>query len=391
MASAEAHPQRWRGRRAAAGLALLACAALAGWRVASSAGDPPTAAARPIAIPVDLATASRADVPVYVTGLGTVQAFNKVTVSARVDGALDAILFQEGQTVQAGEVLARIDPRPLQAALDGAVAKKAEDEAALADAKLDLGRFSQLAGRNFASKQQLDSQAAKVDQLAAQVRGDQAAIDTAATQLDYATIRASFAGRTGRRLIDQGNLVRAADPQGIVTIVQLRPISVLFTLPERLVRDVNRAVAAGPVPAWALGDDDRTVLAQGSLALVDNEIDAATGTVRLKATFANDDGALWPGQFVNLRLLARTVRDATTVPADAVQRGQQGLYVYAVGDDGRAEARPVTVGPITDGVAVVEGGLAVGERVVAAGQSRLQPGARVEPSATARPVHPAAS
>lgn len=357
--------------------ALLGAVAFGVWsyvsrpdtRQSASRQEPPVA-------PVQVAAAVRSRVPIYATGLGSVQAFNTVTVRSRVDGEVQKIAFEEGQMVKEGDLLVQIDPRPFQAALDQAVAKKAQDEAQLANAKLDLARYNELAARSFASKQQLDTQQAMVNQLTAQIQGDQAQIDNARTQLGYTTIRSPIAGRTGFRLVDQGNIVRSTDAGGIVTIAQVQPISIIYTLPERNLAAVRKAMVAGPVAVWAMRQDGKTVLAQGTLTLINNEVDQSTGTIKLKATFDNQEQALWPGQFVSVRTLLETVT-ALTVPADAVQRTQQGLAVYVVKADDTVDFRNVKVGPITQGIAVIEDGVSEGERVVTAGQYRLQPGAKI--------------
>lgn len=327
-------------------------------------------------MPVQVAAAVRSKVPIYTLGLGSVQAYNTVAVRSRIDGEVQKIAFEEGQMVKEGDLLVQIDPRPFQAMLDQAVARKAQDEAQLANAKLDLARYNELATRSYASKQQVDTQQATVNQITAQIQGDQAQIDSARTQLGYTTIRSPIAGRTGLRLVDQGNIVRTTDPGGIVTVAQIQPISILYTLPEQILPAVQKAQAAGPVTVWALAQGDKTVLAQGTLTLVNNEIDQASGTVKLKASFENRDQALWPGQSVTVRTLLENM-DALTVPADAVQRTQQGLAVYVARADDTAEFRPVDVGPITQGVAVIKSGLSEGDQVVTSGQYRLQPGAKI--------------
>jgi multidrug efflux system membrane fusion protein len=336
----------------------------------------------PQTVPVDTATAMRQDVPITLTGLGTVQALNTVTVTARVDGRIDKIAFAEGQDVKAGDLLAQIDPRPFQAALDGAIAKKAQDVAALANDKLDLKRFQDLAQKDFATHQQLDTQNALVAQTQALIQGDQAAIDNARTQLDYTTIKSPLDGRTGFRLVDQGNNVHATDTTGIVMITQIHPISVVFTLPEDELQAVQHALAAGIVQATAIADDGKTVLAKGKLVLADNMIDQTTGTARFKAEFPNDDNALWPGAFVNVQVLLQTRHNALTIPSVAVERGPEGLFAYVVKPDTKVEARPVQIGVNTGGTAVVENGLSPGEEVVTGGQYRLEPGTAVKPTRT---------
>jgi membrane fusion protein, multidrug efflux system len=309
-----------------------------------------TASAPSPAIPVSVATAERRDVPIYLTGLGMVQAFNTVTVKTRVDGELIQVAFTEGQDVKAGDLLAQIDPRPFQAAYDQAVAKKVQDEANLANAKLDLQRFADLATHNFAPKQQVDTQRAMVAQLEAQIQGDEAAIDSAKTQLDYTTITSPITGRTGIRLVDQGNIVHATDATGLVVVTQLQPISVIFTLPESELTAVQSALKAGPVRIFAMSRDDNRQLAEGTLAVLDNQISQTTGTMRLKGTFPNTDGALWPGEFLNIRLLARTAPNVVTVPAGALQRGPSGYYAYVVKPDDTVETHPLKVGQVSEGV-----------------------------------------
>jgi membrane fusion protein, multidrug efflux system len=329
-------------------------------------------------IPVDVTEAKRADVPVYLEGLGTVQAFNTVTVTARVDGELQKLGFVEGQMVNKGDLLAQIDPRPFQAALGQVRAQKAKDEATLQSAKADLERYIMLAPEDLASKQTLDAQRATVAGLEAQIKGDQANIDNAETQLRYTTIASPIQGRTGIRRVDIGNNVHATDTNGIVVVTQLQPISLIFTLPEDTLGVIATALSTGPVAVTALSRDGRTELDQGTVSLVDNQIDQSTGTIRIKAVFPNTQNKLWPGQYVNARVLVRTDRGALTIPSAAVQRGPNGLFAYVVKPDQTVEVRALKVGEENGSVSVVQDGLRDGERVVTSNQYRLQPGARVK-------------
>lgn len=362
---------------------LLAAAALLliGWRL--FVHQPADAAARktPAAIAVDAVAVTHADVPIYLTGLGTVQAFYTVTVTARVDGELQRVAFTEGQTVHKGDLLAQIDPRPNQAAYEQAVATKAKDAALLANAKRDLERYILLQPQELASKQTVDTQHALVDQLVAQLAVDQAVIDNARTQLDYTRITSPINGRTGIRLVDPGNIVHAAATTGIVVVTQVQPIAVIFTLPEEELTEVTAALAAGPVKVTTVSRDGRTELDQGLLTLVDNEIDQNTGTARLKATFGNAHNTLWPGQYVNARVLVRVAHDALTLPTSAVQLGPNGPFTYVVKPDSTVEVRLLKIGEESGGMTVVNGGLALNERVVTSNQYRLQPGAHVHVNA----------
>jgi membrane fusion protein, multidrug efflux system len=365
-------------------LIIAVCVALAGagvmiwyWQTGATARaqSEPTVPPR---IPVETATAKRADVPIYVEGLGTVQALNAVTVRSRVDGQIQKISFVEGQRVKSGDLLVQIDSRPYQAQYDQTVAKRAQDEAQLANAKLDLERYATLLKTQAAPRQQVDTQRALIAQFEATIRADQAAIDAAKTQLDYASITSPIDGVTGIRQVDQGNIVHAADTNGIVLVTQIQPIAVVFTLPEKDLPRVTAAMAAGPVAVTAQSHDGQTELDRGTVLLIDNQIDRATGTLRLKVTFPNEHDTLWPGQFVNIRLLLTTDRNVLTVPPAAVQRGPDGLYAYVVKPDDTVEMRVLKVATDTDAVSVIDDGLAEGERVVTAGQYRLEPGARVQ-------------
>jgi multidrug efflux system membrane fusion protein len=328
-------------------------------------------------VPVLAATAKTADVPVYFDGVGTTRALNTVTVRPQVDGRLLSINFHEGQEVERGFVLAEIDPIIYQAQLDQAVAKKAQDEAQLANARLDLERYTRLAQSNAATKQQADTQSALVAQIEAVVNADQAAIDNARAVLSYTKVIAPIGGRTGIRLVDVGNLMRAADSTGIVVITQVRPISVIFTLPQQQLGAVNKAFAEGALSVLALDADDRTVLDRGALQVVDNQVDQTTGTVRYKAEFPNAALQLWPGQFANVKLLVDTLRGAIVVPTGAVQRGPNGPFAYVVTERATVAVRPITVAQQDDTQAVIASGLSSDERVVTSGFTQLTDGSRV--------------
>jgi membrane fusion protein, multidrug efflux system len=360
-------------------LAIAAGAVAWHWRPGGMLSNAPAGGQPAVsqAVPVTAAEAKLNDVPVYLTGLGTVQAFNTVTVKVRVDGQLNTVQFTEGQNVKANDVLAQIDPRPFQASLDQAKATQAKDEAQLANAQLDLKRFVDLG--QYATRQSVDTQKALVQQLQATVQADKAQVENAQVQLDYTTVGAPISGRTGIRLVDAGNIVHAADPNGLVVITQLQPISVIFTLPEEQLQEVMKGMkAAGSLKVLAAERANGKVLEEGTLSLVDNQIDTNTGTVRLKATFPNADYGLWPGQFVNVRLLVRTLQQVVTVPGTAIQRGPDGMYVYVIKPDSTVAVQPVTVSQMTGGNAVVQSGLDAGVQIVASGQYRLQPGSLVQ-------------
>lgn len=331
------------------------------------------------AIPVTVVMPVREDVPVLARAIGTVQAFQSVVVRARVDGTLDKVLFTEGQQVKPGEVLARLDPRPYQAALDQAVAKRAADEAMLANARGDLVRYADLAQSQVASRQRLELQRANVAQAEANVHGGDASIAAAQLNLDFTRITAPIEGRVGLRQIDPGNYIRAADPAstGIVTITQIHPIALIYTLPQDTLPEVQQAMRQGKLQVLAYGSDDRTKLSEGELLTIDSAIDASTGTIKLKAVFANTDDNLWPGQFVNVRTQLSIRHGALTVPSAAVQRGPNGLYVFLVKPDSTAALQPIDVDQDDGQTAVVAKGLSGGERVVLAGQSRLSISAKV--------------
>ena len=343
---------------------------------ASAQAPAPAAAQGPPRILVSVTPVKRADFPVVLEGLGQVQAYNTVTVRARVDGQILKIAFDEGQNVKAGDLLATIDSRPFQAALDQAKAKKSQDEANLANAKLDLQRYATLAKQSYATQQQLDTQNSLVNQLVAQIAADAAAIDSARVQLDYTTIRAPISGRVGFRLVDEGNLVAAAQQTAIVSIAQLQPISVVFTAPEDEVGRINAILASG-APTVTVANTDGAILATGKLAISDNQVDVATGTIKLKAEFENKDNALWPGLAVATALTVGVDKGALIAPSAAVQHGQKGLYVFVVDEQSRAALRTVTVSHQNTIDAVVTKGLNEGDRVVTTGQFLLQPGTPV--------------
>ena len=334
-------------------------------------GDRPT--------PVSLATVGTADIRVQVPAIGSVVPRNQVVVRTRVDGPLLEVAFTEGQAVAAGAVLARIDPEPFKAALAQAQGQLARDAALLKNAQLDLERYQGLLAQDSIAKQQVDTQAALVRQYQGTVQADEAAVKSAALQLSYTTIRAPIAGRAGLRAVDPGNIVKASDAAGLVTIAQLSPITAVFAVPEdRLPAILQRLRARQPLAVEAWDRDLKTRLAEGRLLAVDSLIDSATGTVKLKAEYANRDGSLFPNQFVNVRLLLDTLRGVVAVPTAAVQQGAKGSYVYRLGADGTVAAVPVKLGPADGPLAAVEEGLAAGDRVVVDGLDKLKDGAKVE-------------
>jgi multidrug efflux system membrane fusion protein len=339
------------------------------------------------AVQVSIAPVQKADFPVYLTGLGTVQGFNTVLVRTRVDGQIDKVAFKEGQTVNAGDLLVEIDPRPFQATLDQAKAKKAQDEANIANANVDLQRYTKLG--EFATKQQTDTQRTTVQMLTAQIAADDAAIFNAQTQLDYTQVKSPISGVAGLRQVDIGNIVNASTQTGIVTIAQIEPISVIFTAPEEQLPYINEGQAAGALKVIAITTDGKKPLAEGALAVVNNSVDSTSGTIRLKGVFDNKDHALWPGQSVSTRLLVKTLKDATVVPDDAIQHGTSGLYVYAVNADNKAELRKVKVSQSIDGRSVIEEGLTPGQQVIVAGQYKVSPGTLVSTAVASSDPAPA--
>ena len=363
-------------------IAALAATGYFGWQrfhgpdqAAKTDNAQKSAASTRSAVPVTVAPVEKADFPVYLTGLGTVQGFNTVLVRTRVDGQIDKMAFKEGQLVKQGDLLAEIDPRPFQAALAQAKAKKAQDEANLANANLDLQRYTKLG--EFATRQQTDTQRSTVAQLTAQIAADDAAVFNAQTQLDYTQVKSPISGVAGLRQVDVGNIVNASTQTGIVTIAQIEPIAVVFTAPEEQLPDINQAQSVQPLKVIAITTDGKKPLAEGTLAVVNNQVDITSGTIRLKAVFDNKDHALWPGQSVSTRLLVKTLKDASVAPDDAIQHGTEGLYAYVVNQDNRAELRKVKVSQSIDGRSVVDTGLSPGKRVITAGQYKVQPGTLV--------------
>jgi multidrug efflux system membrane fusion protein len=363
-------------------LAVLVVAGVFGWQrfrgehaPAGSTAQSAATAQRNAAVPVTIAQAEKADFPVLLTGLGTVQGFNTVVVRTRVDGQIQKIAFKEGEVVKEGDLLAQIDPRPFQAALDQAKAKKQQDEANLANANLDLQRYTKLG--EFATRQQTDTQRSTVAQLTAQIAADDAAIANAQTQFDYTSVRAPISGVAGLRQVDVGNIVNASTQTGIVTIAQIEPIAVVFTAPEEQLPSINEEQSKQPLKVTALTTDGKKALSEGTLAVVNNQVDTTSGTIRLKAVFDNKNHALWPGQSVSTRLLVTTIKDATVVPDEAVQHGTEGLYAYAVNADNKAEVRKLKVSQSVDGRSLIEQGLQPGERVIVGGQYKVQPGSVV--------------
>jgi multidrug efflux system membrane fusion protein len=332
-------------------------------------------APRAVAVPVSVAPVEKADFPVYLTGLGTVQGFNTVQVRTRVDGQIDKIAFTEGQIVQQGDLLVEIDPRPFQAALDQAKAKKQQDEANLANANLDLQRYTKLG--EFATRQQTDTQRSTVAQLTAQIAADEAAIANAQTQLDYTQVKSPITGVAGLRQVDIGNIVNASNQTGIVTISQVEPIAVIFTAPEDQLPYIAESQKAGALKVIAFTTDGKKTLAEGKLAVINNQVDTTSGTIRLKAVFDNKEHTLWPGQSVSTRLLVRNLKDAVVAPDDAVQHSTNGLYAYTVGADNKAEVHKIKVSYSIDGRSVIDEGLAPGQQVITGGQFKVQPGSLV--------------
>ena len=367
-------------------LLLAVLLAVGAWRLIRHPAPP--LAMGPAGVPATTVQVASETVPIARSGVGTVLPVASVTVRTRVDGQLDSVEFKEGQDVKAGQVLVRIDPRTFQAQLEQLVAQKAKDGATLANARADLQRYGELIKEDATTQQTLDTQRALVNQLQASLKSDEAQIHLAQVQLGFTTITAPISGRIGARLVDPGNIVHAADANGLLVINQIDPIAVQFTLPESSFQAVNKALDGShePLAVEAIDRDTREVLAAGRLVLLNNQIDTATGTVSLKAQFANAGHALWPGQSVDARVVLGERADALTVPSAVVQRNQEGFFAYVVGPDDKVRAQPLTVADTVKGRSVIETGLAAGDRVVLDGQYRLTPGARVVEKAAVVPV-----
>jgi membrane fusion protein, multidrug efflux system len=370
--------RRFAGRIFAGLGVLLSLALLVLWRL-DLGSTLPSASAQvgPPEIPVTAGVVTAQDVPQFLEGIGTVQAFNTVTVKTQVDGAIVKVAFVEGQEVRQNDLLIQIDPRPYEAALALAMATKEKDSAQLATAQADLVRYGRLVGPGFQTRQSFEDQQGLVAQLQAAVKGDEAQIDTARVNLGYTAIRSPIDGRLGARLVDIGNLVRATDNTPLVSITQIKPIFVSFTLPQDDLDQIRQQQQKSPLEVTALASNNETVLGDGKLTLIDNMIDQATGTIHLKASFANQDERLWPGEFVNLRVVLRMRREVATVPSQTVQDGPDGHYAFVIGNDDTVERRPVEIAAVQNGLTVVSKGLAPGEHVVVEGQYRLTDGARV--------------
>jgi membrane fusion protein, multidrug efflux system len=360
-------------------VALAVAAALVLWWH-SLGGNGPQAKAQAAAplVPVTAGTVVARNVPVYLQGIGAVQAYNTVTVKTRVDGQIVKVYFKEGEEVKEGDPLFQIDPRPYQAALEQAQAALQKDQAQLVGARLDLERYSKLLGTGYQTRQSYDEQTALVGQVEGAINGDKATIDNARLNLDYADIRSPIDGRLGARLVDKGNLVHTNDNTALVMITELKPIFVSFTLPQDTLDELRQEQAKAPLAVRAYSSDGSTLLSVGKLTLIDNQIDQTTGTIHLKARFDNLDERLWPGEFVSLRVILRTRPNVATVPAETVQEGPDGHYAYIIKPDNTVERRTVEVAAIQDGLAVISKGLTPGERVVVDGQYRLTQGARVK-------------
>jgi membrane fusion protein, multidrug efflux system len=339
---------------------------------ATTQADPPPP------VPVVATTVRSHPVPIYLRGVGTVIAFNNVVVRSQITGPIIKISFKQGQTVHKGDLLAKIDPSPYQAQLDQAKANRDRDQAQLVNAQANLDRYTPLQAKGFATSQLVDTQKAQLAQLQAMVKSDEAVIESAQVNLNYTRLTAPIDGVTGIRQIDEGNIIHPTDPNGLVDLTQIQPISLIFTLPEATFTEIQQEMAKGTVKVLAYSQDEKTKLDEGKLLLIDNQILQTTGTIRLRATFPNKQGLLWPGELVTVRLLLKTEPNGLTVPASAVQQGPNGAFVYVIAPNGTAQIRPVTVAQISDSEALIDSGIQANETVVVAGQYRLQPGVQVQ-------------
>jgi membrane fusion protein, multidrug efflux system len=345
------------------------------WKSAAQPAQPSPA---PPAVPVIAGTVLSHDVPIYLRGVGTVVAYNNVVVRSQVTGQIIKIAFKQGQTVHKGDLLAEIDPRPYQAQLDQATANRDRDQAQLVNAGANLGRYTSLASKGWATPQLVDTQKAQLGQLQAMVKSDEAVIEAARTNLSYTRLTSPVDGVTGIRQIDEGNIIHPTDPNGLVDVTQIQPISLIFSLPQTSFVAIQQQMERGPLRVLAYNQDDATQLDEGRLDLIDNQIVQTTGTIRLRATFPNARHLLWPGELVNARLLLEARHNGLTIAASAIQQGPAGAFVWVIGPDETVQMRPVTVAQTSDGVALIDSGLQAGEKAVVDGQYRLQAGARVE-------------
>jgi len=371
------HTERRSGRTGSTISALAAAVTVIGVSLAPCRVVAQPAAPQSPAIPVSVGTVTRQDVPLWLRGLGTVQAFYSVQLRPQVDGTLLQVPVAEGQEVKQGDLLAVIDPRPYQAVLDAAAAKKQQDQADIANAKRDLERYASLARQDFASRQQVDTQFALVNHLVAAIAGDDAQIEAAKLNVAYCSITAPFPGRVGLRTVDPGNFVRAAEATSLMPLSQIRPIAVTFTVPQDALPAVQEALRSGTPPVVTYSSDDKTELDRGTLMTIDNTIDSTTGTIKLKATFPNDASRLWPGQFVNTRVLLGTSTKVLTVPSAAVLHGQNRLYTFVLNPDQTVTVRTVEITRDDGVLTIVSAGLEEGQQVVIDGQARLQDGSPV--------------
>jgi multidrug efflux system membrane fusion protein len=356
---------------------VVACVGLGAVLQHSDTPAPAATPPEPVRVPVVATKVASGNVPIYLRGVGTVIAYNNVIIRSQITGQLVKISFQQGQTVHTGDVLAEIDPRPYQAQLDQTIANRERDQAQLVNAQANLDRYTQLGTKGFATPQLIETQKAQLGELQAAIKSDDALIDAARVNLSYTQLTAPIDGVTGIRQIDIGNIIHPTDPNGLVDVTQIQPISVIFTLPEETFPEIQAQMAKGTLGVYAYSQDDKTKLDEGKLILINNQIIQTTGTIQLRADFPNAQRRLWPGELVNARLLLTTRPNGLTIPAPAIQQGPNGSYVWVIGPDGAVQIRPVTVGQISDGLALIDSGLKADETVVTAGQYRLAPGALV--------------